>query len=268
MRSTRCGRAISPLLATAAATIAICSGVAVVSNCPIEESASWSGLISRSKVDLATHDGTRSAVSLKPNRSTASTIPVRPTSTPSPAITVLHDHWRAYARDASPQPSASFGSTCRVPGSTNGSGVSVGASTSRTTPASRAAAAVTILNVEPGGYVCRSARFSIGRPGAEFSRSQASLTPGPVPESTPGSYEGELTSARIRPVAGSTATIAPRFPASPRKAVSCIEALIVVTTSPPGSRPRVRPFRSGSGASIGSVPARTASSASSTSVVP
>lgn len=190
MRSTRYGWAISPLLATAAATIAIWSGVAVVSNCPIDESASWSGLISRSKSDFATQDGTWRPVSLKPKPSTASTIPVSPTSTPSPAITVLHDHWMAYARDASAHPFASFGSTCRVPGRTNGSGVSVGASTSRTTPASRAAAAVTILKVEPGGYVWRSARFSIGWFGEETSRFQESLTAWPVPERTPGRTRG------------------------------------------------------------------------------
>ncbi|WP_449344862.1 hypothetical protein [Streptomyces narbonensis] len=54
VRSTRYGWAISPLFATAAATSAIWSGVAVVSNCPIDDSASWSGLIARSKLDFAT----------------------------------------------------------------------------------------------------------------------------------------------------------------------------------------------------------------------
>ncbi len=47
-----------------------------------------------------------------------------------------------------------------------------------------------------------------------------------------------------------------------------MESLIVVTTSPPGCRSRVISFQNGSGASMGSVPERTASSAFSISVVP
>ena len=57
----------------------------------------------------------------------------------------------AYASEAFPQPLASFGRTVVVLGSVYGSGVSVSAFISVTTPASRAAAAVTILKVEPGG---------------------------------------------------------------------------------------------------------------------
>ncbi len=43
---------------------------------------------------------------------------------------------------------------------------------------------------------------------------------------------------------------------------------MVVTTSPPGCRPRVNSFQKGSGASSESVPESTASSAFSISVVP
>ncbi|GAA3084347.1 hypothetical protein GCM10020254_30930 [Streptomyces goshikiensis] len=187
VRSTRYGDSTSPPLATAAATIAIWSGVAVVLNCPMAESASWSGLMSVSKFERDTQEGTYSPPSLKPNRRAASTIPRSPTRTPILAITVLQDHCTASAIEASAQPVLAFGSRVLVPGSGYGSGVSVGASTSVTTPESRAAAAVTILNVEPGGYVSRNARLSIGRAGSALSRAQAALTRAPVPESSDGS---------------------------------------------------------------------------------
>ncbi len=61
--------------------------------------------------------------------------------------------------------------------------MSVSASGSVTTSASRAAAAVTILNVEPGGYVCLIARFSIGWLVDALSSRQESVTDEPVPES-------------------------------------------------------------------------------------
>lgn len=102
---------------TAAATIAICSGVALVLNCPMEDSASWSWLMSVSKFDRDTHDGTRSPSSLNPNRSAASTMPRSPTRTPIFAITVLQDHCTASAIEASWQPVAAFGSSVLVPGS-------------------------------------------------------------------------------------------------------------------------------------------------------
>jgi hypothetical protein len=46
-------------------------------------------------------------------------------------------------------------------------------------PVSRAAAAVTTLNVEPGGYHSRSARLRRGRVGSSSSRSQAARTAAP-----------------------------------------------------------------------------------------
>lgn len=141
----------SPPSATADATIAIWSGVAVVSNCPIDDSASWSSVISVSKLLFATPEGIRSPVSLKPNFCTASTMPLSPTRTPRSAITVLQETRIASASEASSQPRASLGSVVEVPGSTYGDGVSVSASGSVTTSASSAAAAVTTLKVEPGG---------------------------------------------------------------------------------------------------------------------
>ncbi len=118
VRSTRCGYMRSPPLATAEATIAIWSGVAVVSNWPMEDRASWSSLISVSKLLFATPDGIFSPVSLKPNFPTASTMPSSPTCTPRCAITVLHETRIASASDACSQPPASLGSVVEVPGST------------------------------------------------------------------------------------------------------------------------------------------------------
>ncbi len=66
-------------------------------------------------------------------------------------MTVLQETRIASARDASSQPRASLGSVVRVPGRTYGDGVSVAARGSVTVRESRAAAAVTILKVEPGG---------------------------------------------------------------------------------------------------------------------
>ncbi len=89
----------------------------MVLNCPIEERASWSWLMSVSKFDRDTHEGTRSPSVLKPKRRAASTMPRSPTCTPIFAITVLHDHCTASAMEASSQPVAAFGSRVLVPGS-------------------------------------------------------------------------------------------------------------------------------------------------------
>ncbi len=74
-----------------------------------------------------------------------------------------------------------------VPGRVYGLGDFVGASGSVTAPESSAAAAVTTLNVEPGGYVWRIARFSIGLSAAPFSPRHAFATARPFPESRSGS---------------------------------------------------------------------------------
>ncbi|GDY62823.1 hypothetical protein SAV14893_022160 [Streptomyces avermitilis] len=124
------------------------------------------------------------------------------------------------------------------------------------------------MNVEPGGYVCRIARLSIGLAGSPFSRSHALVTAEFVPDSSPGSYDGAETSARIRPLDGSIAATAPRRPASPSYAARCAPAARVVTTLPPGFRSRETPFHKGSSDSIGSVPARMPSAAFSRPVVP
>lgn len=123
----------------------------MVSNWPIEDWASWSSLMSVSTLERDTRKGIVRSSSLKPNFSAVLTRSFRPTSTPRWAITVLQDTRIASASDAFSQPRASSGSVVEVPGSTYGDGVSVAASGSLTTPVSSAAAAVTTLNVDPGG---------------------------------------------------------------------------------------------------------------------
>src|SRR5690606_18514607 len=221
-----------------------------------------------SKVLRATENGMRSPAWLKPKPCAVAVMASSPVVTPSLANTVLQDQTNASRTDASAQPREEFVSPVVVPGSRYGSGESVGASRSLTTPASRAAAAVTTLNVDPGGYVCRTARFSIGLSGSAFSRAQVSRASAPFPDSGCGSYDGTDTSARIRPVDGSTAATAPLRERSPSNAARCAAGWIVVSTCPPALRERVKSFHSGSGASAGSVPERIPSSACSSSVVP
>ena len=69
-------------------------------------------------------------------------------------------------------------------------------------PLESAAAAVTSLNVDPGGKTSWMPRFSIGRSSAALSRFQASVTAEPVRGSSFGSYVGDDTIARIAPVEG------------------------------------------------------------------
>ncbi len=137
-----------------------------------------------------------------------------------------------------------------------------------TTPASSAAAAVTTLKVDPGGYVLRTARFSIGLSASPFSRVQDRPTAESFPDSAAGSYDGVDTSARIRPVDGSIAATAPLRPSSPSYAACWAARSRVVATSPPAFWERVKSFHSGNGDSIGSAPDSTESSECSRRAVP
>ncbi len=89
-----------------------------------------------------------------------------------------------------------------------------------TAPLSSAAAAVTTLNVEPGGYSPWVARLSSG---AEYE--QAAVRIRVIAEkfssTTFGLKVGLEAIARIRPVFGSIATAAPHFPDSARTATCC-----------------------------------------------
>ncbi len=142
-----------PSSATPAATIAITSGVAAVSNCPIEESASCDSSIRVSKADRAARTGTSSFASSKPKFPAIAAIRSSPVRTPSQPSTLLQLAVIAASSDrpARSQAGVSLTSGVVVPGRTYGWGAAVGASMSVTTPSASAAAAVTTLKVEPGG---------------------------------------------------------------------------------------------------------------------
>ncbi len=80
--STSCGYITVPALATPAATIAITSGVAAVSNWPIEESATCDSFIVVSKLERAARTGMSSLASLNPKPSAVAAIRSSPTRTP------------------------------------------------------------------------------------------------------------------------------------------------------------------------------------------
>lgn len=105
VRSTRYGVRTCPPSATAAATIAICSGVARVLYCPIDDSASCALSTLVSKVLGATEKGIRRPALLKPKACAVRAMSATPTSTPSFANTVLQDHSKASRSGASSQPS-------------------------------------------------------------------------------------------------------------------------------------------------------------------
>ena len=141
---------------TAAATIAICSGVAATSYPPIELSPVW-GTSSSSGKRLATDGMSDSGRVPKPNFSACSRRASAPSLTPSRAKPALHDRARARAIVwLSPQLEYSV---VLVPGSLNDE---VSRMLSGSYPASRAAADTITLNVDPGGKISRTARFDIG----------------------------------------------------------------------------------------------------------
>lgn len=104
-------------MATVAETIAIWSGVAAVSYCPMADSATCEASIRVSKLLGATGDGIRSPGSLKPNRRAIPAMSRSPIPAPSRAKTVLQEARKASFSGASSQPSAALPSRVAVPGS-------------------------------------------------------------------------------------------------------------------------------------------------------
>ncbi len=98
------------------ATIAIWSGVAVVSNCPIADCATCEASIVVPKVLAATGKGIRSRRSLKPNRSATWAMVCSPIRAPSRAKTVLQESRKASLRLALRQPGTELPSRVAVPG--------------------------------------------------------------------------------------------------------------------------------------------------------
>jgi len=143
-----------PWLAMPAATMAIWSGVDFTSYCPIADCAAWGALRSAGTVLVETRIGMVSE-SPKPNLAACARIFSPPSSRPSDPKAVLHEISSAWMRVVvllGPQARPfSLGSVALVSGrsSTGGPGTSEFSSVS--SPVSRAAAAVTTLNVDPGG---------------------------------------------------------------------------------------------------------------------
>ena len=109
-------------------------------------------------------------------------------------------------------------------------------------PLARAAESVTILNVDPGGYVSASERFSNGLSGSASSVAQALRSVAvSVLASGVGSNEGLFTIARMAPVEGWIAMTAPFLPAICAIAAACAFGLIVSRMLPPfTARPATR----------------------------
>ncbi len=102
-------------------------------------------------------------------------------------------------------------------------------------PDSSAAAVVTSLNVEPGGYrLPEMVRLTIGCVESALSCFHMLTTDVVSCEArVDGSYVGELTMARTAPVLGSSATAAPRRLPSAFAAAAWILGLIVSSTLAP-----------------------------------
>ena len=92
--STRYGDITTPRLATAPTTIAICSGVAVTSYCPIDACAVCGSFMSAGNRLSAEVMGV-STVELKPKRSACSCIASAPSSMPIAPKVVLHERCSA-----------------------------------------------------------------------------------------------------------------------------------------------------------------------------
>ena len=146
---TRYGSIRTPSLAIAEVTIAICSGLAATSNCPIELSAScaWSSL---SGNWLATPPRSARWRWSKPNFCAWARSLSSPTSRPRFANAVLHETFNAWVMVTLVPPQlVELGRKVLVPGSRSRFGAST--RESGFLPSASAAAAVTSLKVEPGG---------------------------------------------------------------------------------------------------------------------
>src|SRR3954454_23543286 len=145
--------------------MAICSGVAAVLYWPIEDSAVCEGFMPSEKTDALERTGVNCS-EVNPNFLASASILSLPRSEPTLPKTVLQEYRRAIRSVAFLQGMLpSFFSSVVVPGIVHGSGDFVFSPAELYRPFSRAAAAVTTLKVEPGGYVSRSARLSVGSAG-------------------------------------------------------------------------------------------------------
>ncbi len=255
-----------------AATIAICSGVARTSNWPIADCAVWGAFGRAGNTDRAARIGTVMSLRSKPNFSAWARSASAPSAMPMAPKAVLQEMRSALSTvvwSLGPHGRPSYvGSPTVVCGSGRFAGPGTTVSLVYL-PLASAAAAVTSLNVDPGGYVSDSARSSIGWFGSLVSVSQACrCLVGSWSARAFGSYDGLVTRARMAPVVGLRATTAPLRPASPFIAAACAAGFRVSVTEPPrGWVPLSRSASRLTNSRL-SLPARTGFSACSTPLAP
>ena len=145
---TRYGSISTPSLAIPAVTIAICSGLAATSYCPIALRASCAWFISSGNW-LATPPTSARWRRSKPNACAWARSLSSPTSRPSFANAVLHETFSAWVMVTRVPPQlVELGRKVLVPGSRSRFGAST--TDSGFLPSASAAAAVTSLKVDPG----------------------------------------------------------------------------------------------------------------------
>jgi hypothetical protein len=155
-----------------AATLAICRGETRTSRWPI---ADWAvaGTSWVSGMELVAAGSSYGLGSLNPNFSASAASFSSPSSTPSAAKVVLQEIRSASGRVRLPSPQLlppKLRISAEVWGTSNTGGD--GSSRLVETPFSSAAAAVTTLKVDPGGYSAPAARLSSGPSGSSTSRFQ------------------------------------------------------------------------------------------------
>ncbi len=162
-----------------------------------------------------------SKLRLKPNFSAIARIASSPSSTASSAIGMLQLSFRASPIDTvapPPQvPPQAFCTEVLVPGSVYAAGFGIIESIVYLPDAS-AVATVTILKVDPGGFMLPAmARFESGSVGSSSSAANvASAASASWTAIRFVSYDGVDTIASTRPVAGSIAMTAPSYPSETR----------------------------------------------------
>ena len=97
------------------------------------------------------------------------------------------------------------------------------------TPEPRAAAAVAILNVEPGGYIPCTARFTNGVAGSSLSLSYSS-------EKLLRSYPGALAHTSTSPVFGFITATLPARQSSPSPLSGVLSPYLLAKVDPFGKR--------------------------------
>ncbi len=168
---------------------------------------------STGKLD-STVGNSKTTTRLNPKAAAMSPITSDPRSMPNCPKIVLHDRTKAVVRSTSASSPQVLRSALRItavePGRSS-SAASTNIVSGLASPDSSAAAAVTTLKADPGARVVSTARLVSGWVSSAVSASPAAED---SPSKRAGSKDGEEYIARISPVIGSRATMAPAWPAS------------------------------------------------------